>query len=133
MEAPWVVRYADSYFLFYSGNGYTNGYAVGVAQAPAITGPYVKYSQNPILHNDTSINPIPFQCPGHCSVVQATDGTWAMVYHAWIGNSRAFRAGMLDTLEWEPTAALKGEAGAVVWPRMSNSKGVPSTTTQPIP
>ena len=42
IEAPWMVKHAGYYYLFYSGNG-GNNYAVGVARSAALGGPYVKH------------------------------------------------------------------------------------------
>ncbi len=123
-EAPWVVPHAGAYYLFYSGSGYTSNYAVGVAVAPAVTGPYAKRGP-PILHQAPGGGP-PFESPGHCSVVRAADGTWAMVYHAWLGAERNFRALLLDAVTW-----AAGPDGAV-WPAVGVN-GTPSTAAQPVP
>ena len=73
VEAPWLVRNAGTYFLFYSANGYADGtYAVGVARATSIRGPYVKLG-DPILRNASGAVP-PWQAPGHCSVVTTAGG-----------------------------------------------------------
>jgi arabinan endo-1,5-alpha-L-arabinosidase len=121
-EAPWLVLHDSTYFLFYSGSGYYDGsYAVGVARAPAIGGPYTKRGP-PILANSSA--PVAFEGPGHCSVLQVADGTWAMVYHAWPGAARAIRVMMLDALQWGPDG----------WPSVGpGGDGAPSTTPQPIP
>lgn len=51
VEAPWIVRRGNEYFLFYSGNGYTSpDYAVGVARAPRLLGPYRKANGPVVLH-----------------------------------------------------------------------------------
>ena len=63
IEAPWVVKHAGYYYLFYSGAG-GNTYAVGVARAPALAGPYVKHGA-PILHT-TATMPGKLQGSGHC-------------------------------------------------------------------
>lgn len=124
VEAPWVVQYAGSYYLFYSANGYWSVYAVGVARASSITGPYTKHA-GPILHNATVPVP-PFQAPGHCSVVQARDGNWAIVYHAWDGAERSQRHMMLDKLTWVPDGA------GGYWPAIG-ADGSPSTGPQTLP
>lgn len=151
-EAPWVVAQGGFYYLFYSGSGYTNEYAVGVARAQSLGGPYEKRAWRcprqvprlcaplflpphppspppypavgePILRQDSSgAGAPPFESPGHCSVVQAADGKWAMVYHAWVGNDRSARHMMLDEVVW----------GADGWPRLATG-GYPSTTAQPVP
>ena len=108
VEAPWVVPHGGQFFLFYSGAQFKNGYAVGVARATALEGPYTKKGP-PILAGDS------FEAPGHCSVIQVADGNWAIVYHAWRGADRTQRHMMLDTLSWGPDG----------WPFVNGN--VPST------
>jgi len=118
VEAPWVVSRGGELFLFYSGSGYDKDYAVGVARATALEGPWVKKGP-PILHqNGTSMA---FESPGHCSVLALGDGGWAMLYHAWIGDDRSARHLMLDAVTW----------GADGWPVVGG--GVPSTDERPVP
>ena len=53
VEAPWVVERAGVFYLFYSGsmvNWPLDTYAVGVARASNITGPFQKRDDGPILH-----------------------------------------------------------------------------------
>jgi arabinan endo-1,5-alpha-L-arabinosidase len=74
-EGPWIVHYANAYYLFYSANSYYDGtYAVGVARADAIRGPYTKMGF-PILANATAVNgsPPPWQVGG--SAEEMGDGT----------------------------------------------------------
>jgi arabinan endo-1,5-alpha-L-arabinosidase len=118
VEAPWVVQRGGEFFLFYSGSGYTSGYAVGVARAPALEGPFVKWGPPILRQNESSLA---FESPGHCSVLQLPDGKWAMVYHAWLGPDRAARHLMLDELMW----------GADGWPFLQG--GVPSTEEHAAP
>lgn len=129
VEGPWIVKFGTHYFLFYSGSGYGgNGqcsYAVGVARAPSVRGPYVKAGP-PVLANATGANP-QWQGPGHCSVVQAADGGWAMVYHAWPGAVRSYgRHMMLDAVTW-----VAGADG-LPWPVVNGGMG-PSVGTMPLP
>lgn len=128
-EAPWVVRFGTHYYLFYSGSGYTgNGqcsYAVGVARATSVRGPYTKHGP-PVLANATGDNPT-WQGPGHASIVQAPDGGWAIVYHAWPGAVRSYgRHMMLDGLTWVP------DDGGVPWPVVNGGRG-PSVGAMPVP
>lgn len=67
VEAPWVLNYNSTYYLFYSGNSYTSKYAVGVARSKNLLGPYEKHG-DPILHNSDGDTQV---CPGHCSVLRA--------------------------------------------------------------
>lgn len=49
-EGPSVIKHNNTYYLLYSGNGYTSQkYGIGYATAPSIRGPWVKSKNNPIL------------------------------------------------------------------------------------
>jgi arabinan endo-1,5-alpha-L-arabinosidase len=79
VEGPWLIFESGYYYLFYSGNSYHSpDYAVGVARATAVTGPYTK-APAPILSSTTRWNG-----PGHGSVVRAPNGEWVFVFHAWL-------------------------------------------------
>lgn len=111
VEAPSLIYNAGTYLLFYSGNVYTSSsYGVGVAQAAAVTGPYTKFSTNPILRSNSRFNG-----PGHQFLFQETSGKWTMFYHAR-DNSTGLddRVLMSDAVTW-------GEDG---WPRVND--GTPS-------
>jgi arabinan endo-1,5-alpha-L-arabinosidase len=126
VEAPWVVFHSSTYFLFYSANGYGGPYAVSVARSSNLAGPYVKLGV-PILRNATESSP-PFQAPGHCSVIDAIDGTTVMIYHAWTGDERAQRHVMIDAIQWN------GKSGGFNdWPALANGGVSPSVGQTPIP
>ena len=131
VEAPWLVKFGQSYFLFYSGSGYDgpgigiSAYAVGVARAPSVRGPFTKFGP-PVLANTTGADPH-WQGPGHPSVLQSGDGTWAIVYHAWPGHVRSYgRHMMLDVVTWMPDGA------GLPWPVVNGGQG-PSTQAMPVP
>lgn len=77
VEAPTLVKRGGAYVLFYSANDYAGAaYAVGVATASSLGGPWVK-SPRPLLASaDGRIGP-----GGQTLGVIGTD-TW-MLYHAW--------------------------------------------------
>ncbi|KAK9861302.1 hypothetical protein WJX84_001471 [Apatococcus fuscideae] len=83
VEAP-SVNLCDqetSYCLFYSANNaYGPQYAVGLAVASNITGPYVKSSTNPVL---TSNRGNGINGPGGQSFVQANGEASIAVFHSW--------------------------------------------------
>jgi hypothetical protein len=67
VEAPFLVRRADGWTMFYSGALCCSrecAYAVGAARAPTLAGPWTRYSGNPILRSGNG-----WRCPGHVSVV----------------------------------------------------------------
>ncbi len=129
-EAPWLVRQGQFVYLFYSGNAYDQpSYAIGVARAATVAGPWTKLSvpSNPVLRSapgaGSAGSPLHYG-PGHCSIVACRGGGeagWAIVYAAEQPGGGA-RNLMLDAVTW----------GADSWPRVGVA-GVPSNTSQPLP
>lgn len=78
IEGPAVISHEGRYYLFYSaGEFFSDTYAVGVAVAEAVDGPWLKDSTNPILSsNEVAAG------PGHGVPVTTDNGIW-YVYHAW--------------------------------------------------
>eukprot|EP00047_Mylnosiga_fluctuans_P007812 m.4994 g.4994 ORF g.4994 m.4994 type:complete len:333 (-) comp1962_c0_seq1:54-1052(-) len=114
VEAPWIIKNGGFYYLFYSGNGYNSPkYAIGVARARSLYGPWSKYGNNPVMHTGTN----PFYGPGHCSVLQV-GGAWWFVYHAW-NNDGSGRNVLLDEITFTPDG----------WPAVRS----PSVQPQPAP
>ncbi|MBN1125168.1 MAG: glycoside hydrolase family 43 protein [Sedimentisphaerales bacterium] len=76
-EGPWMLKHRGLYYLMYSGSG-ANGpeYAIGYAVAKSTTGPFKKYSENPIAKQGNGV-----YGPGHHCVVTGPDGGLWMVYH----------------------------------------------------
>mmetsp|Transcript_15617 Transcript_15617/g.15144 ORF Transcript_15617/g.15144 Transcript_15617/m.15144 type:complete len:192 (+) Transcript_15617:392-967(+) len=99
VEGPWFVKRGDWYYLFYSASGYCGpNYSMGVARSKDPLGPYVKKG-DPIKVSDDD-----FVGPGHCSVVTREDGSYVMVYHAWLqgevcGNNN--RVMMAEEVNWD--------------------------------
>lgn len=97
VEAPQLIYRDGWYYLFYSGNIYAiDEYAVGIARSRDIWGPYEKYP-DPILVHDEH-----FSGPGHQFVIQDEDGKWHMFYHARVkaseGDNRRYL--MHDFINW---------------------------------
>ena len=115
VEAPWIIRTNAYYYLFYSGNGYNSpSYALGVARARALQGPWEKNPRNPIVMTGLGS----FYGPGHCSVMSDGTGEWWYVYHAW-NKDGSGRNVMLDKVVF----------GSDHWPVRSS----PSTSPGPGP
>jgi beta-xylosidase len=113
-EAPWVEKRNGYYYLFYSGGFIDASYRVGVARSTSPTGPFTRYSGNPILGNNAA-----WVGPGHGSVVNDAAGNWWFVYHAKHADNQALgRVVMLDQILWLND-----------WPYFGNG-GTPSTTAQ---
>lgn len=84
MEGPTVIKMDDTYYLFYSANHYmSTDYAVGYATAPSPTGPWTKYSGNPIIHR----NIVGEMGSGHGDVFVDTEGNMRYVYHVHNSNT----------------------------------------------
>jgi beta-xylosidase len=114
IEAPWILRREGSWFLFYSGEAYDSArYALGVARASALTGPYEKAAA-PILQSRGA-----WSGAGHASIVAGADGD-IIVYHAWVAGAEGAWPGrmtLLDPIQWEDG-----------WPL---SRGSPSSGDRP--
>jgi beta-xylosidase len=118
VEAPSFLYRKPYYYLFYSGNGYWNKYAVGIARSKSALGPYKKHPK-PVMQSSSI-----FAAPGHCSVVQMPkSGTHVMIYHAYrrpnVGDGHP-RFLMVDKVIWKNG-----------WPTIKGR--IPSSTPQKIP
>lgn len=81
VEGPFVLRRGDYYYMFYSGAaccGRGCNYALGVARAKDMLGPWEKCPANPILAGNSA-----WRCPGHGSIVADPDGRYWLLYHAY--------------------------------------------------
>ena len=77
-EGPFIVKVDGTYVLTYSANDYRDpDYAVGVATATDIEGPWTKYAGNPILRRHGGL-----AGTGHHSLFKDADGKWRIVFHA---------------------------------------------------
>jgi xylan 1,4-beta-xylosidase len=100
VEGPQIVRRKQYLYLLYSGNrccGPTCEYAMGVARAKGLYGPWRRNPRNPILDSNGR-----WLCPGHGSVVQSPNGRWWMLYHAYraVGTISDTRQLLLDPIRW---------------------------------
>jgi xylan 1,4-beta-xylosidase len=102
VEGPFILQRNDWFYLFYSGNGCCGtgcSYALGVARARALLGPWEKNPANPILAGNEI-----WKCPGHGSVVEDARGRYWFLYHAYSTGGSVFtgREGMLDEVKFGP-------------------------------
>ena len=80
VEAPWMVKHDDTYYLMYSGGGANVPiYAVGYATADDPLGPFTEFVGNPILHHDDQAG---IYGPGHNCAITGPDNTLQIVYHS---------------------------------------------------
>lgn len=76
-EGPAIIKHKGKYYLTYSCNDYqSQDYAVGVAVADNIWGPYRRHPDNPILHRHAG-----YVGTGHHTLLSTRKGLY-MVYHA---------------------------------------------------
>ena len=113
VEGPFVVQRGDWFYLFYSGSGCCGAncnYALGVARAKSIFGPWEKNPANPILAGNEA-----WKCPGHGSIVNDQQGRYWLLYHAYSARDFIFtgREALLDE--------VKFSAGD--WPVINDGKG----------
>ena len=113
-----MLRQGGYYYLFYSGNaccGRGCNYALGVARAQDMLGPWEKAPSNPILAGNAA-----WRCPGHGSIVTDLDGRHWLLYHAYAqkGFVATGREMLLDEVVF----------GSDGWPTINGGKG-PSTGT----
>lgn len=99
VEAPWVVKHGDWYYMFYSANWYCNAdYAVGVARSKSPSGPFTKKGA-PILKANAN-----WRGPGHNSVLRDAENVDWIVYHAYDGSQKEPKCAHL---EQNPPRVLK--------------------------
>ena len=122
VEGSFVVRRGDWFYMFYSGNsccGRRCDYALGVARARKLLGPWEKNPANPILAENNV-----WQCPGHGSIVTNKEGKDYLLYHAYRKSDVAFHIGreaLLDEVKWEANG----------WPTINGGRGPSAIAPRP--
>lgn len=82
-EGSFVTKYGDTYYMTYSGNGYTDPtYGVGVATAKSPYGPWTKYEGNPIFQFPETEKYGKLEGVGHSAMFMDKDGNRRIVFHA---------------------------------------------------
>lgn len=103
VEGQYVMRRGGWFYMFYSGNaccGRDCDYALGVARASSLLGPWEKNPANPILRPNAA-----WRCPGHGTLVDDGAGRDYLLYHAYRNAPDApyvGRVALLDRVEWLP-------------------------------
>ena len=118
IEAPFVVRHGDYYYLFVSFDlcrrGTKSNYRTMVGRSSSITGPYVDAAGVPMLHGGGTpllTGNARWIGPGGESVLQQPDGD-IIVFHAYDGTTGRPSL-QISTIDWSggwPHAALEGDA-----------------------
>lgn len=82
-EGTFVVKHGDTYYMTYSGNGYTNpAYGLGVATASSPLGPWTKYENNPIFQFPVTKEYGRLEGVGHSAMFIDKEGKMRIVFHA---------------------------------------------------
>ncbi|MEN6456229.1 MAG: glycoside hydrolase family 43 protein [Prolixibacteraceae bacterium] len=77
-EGSFVVKHNGVYYMTYSANSYESPfYGVGYATATAVTGPWTKYENNPILQKPGNLVGV-----GHSAMFTDKEGKLRIVFHA---------------------------------------------------
>ncbi len=113
VEGPFILKHGGLWYLFYSGNaccGRECNYAVGVARAKTLEGPWEKDPANPILRSNQL-----WKCPGHGSIAQDENGRDVFLYHAYHPTDSVYvgRQAMADEVKWETDG----------WPTINGGEG----------
>jgi xylan 1,4-beta-xylosidase len=122
-EGSYILRRGGWFYHFYSGNaccGRGCDYALGVARARKLLGPWEKHPRNPILDDNQD-----WQCPGHGSIVTTPDGRDFLLYHSYRRRRDTFNVGresLLDEVTW----------GADGWPAINGGRGPSSANPSPL-
>ncbi|HJQ31407.1 MAG TPA: family 43 glycosylhydrolase [Pyrinomonadaceae bacterium] len=117
-EGSFILRRGGWFYHFYSGNaccGRECVYALGVARAKRLLGPWEKYARNPLVAANQD-----WQCPGHGSIVETPDGRDFLLYHSYRKRRDTFSVGreaVLDEVKWDADG----------WPVINGGTG-PSTS-----
>lgn len=119
VEAPAVIRRDDGFFyMFYSGALCCTrpcDYAVGVARATTLLGPWRKFAGNPILRSGNG-----WRCAGHADIAEDGAGNLTAVFHAYRAGD-GFMAGRQLL-----TAPLTFGAGG--WPQIGDGRPPPPSS-----
>jgi beta-xylosidase len=122
VEGPFIVHRGEWFYLFYSGSGCCGrdcNYALGVARAQQLLGPWEKNSANPILAGNAS-----WKCPGHGSIVQDANDRYWLLYHAYSARDFIYagREALLDEVKF----------GTNGWPTINDGKGPSAEMKAPL-
>ncbi len=122
IEGPYVLKRNGWFYLFYSADaccGRSCDYKLGVARAKQLLGPWERNPANPILGGSPR-----WQCPGHGSVVETTDGRDFLLYHGYrtIGFQFVGRQGLLDAIAWTADG----------WPTINDGNGPSEKAASPL-
>jgi beta-xylosidase len=122
VEGPFIVRRGDWFYMFYSGNACCTrdcNYALGVARARALLGPWEKNLANPIMKGNAA-----WKCPGHGTIVSDATGRDFLLYHSYRAGDFVYvgRQALLDEIRWNPDG----------WPTINDGAGPSARAGSPL-
>jgi beta-xylosidase len=101
-EGPKILRRAGYYYMVLAQGGTAGpptGHMIVAARSKAIEGPWENSPHNPILRTTSSDER--WWSKGHGTLVEAPDGKWFVVYHAYEnGFYNLGRQALLEPIEW---------------------------------
>lgn len=107
IEAPFIIRRGDFYYLFVSFDqccqGVNSTYRVMVGRSEAITGPYVDRDGVPMMEDGGTQVTFPterWRGPGHNSILQVGDVDY-IAYHAYDAEANGVPTLRMDVLMWD--------------------------------
>lgn len=107
-EGPHLYKKDGWYYLMIAEGGTQFGHKVTIARSTHIDGPYHANPGNPIMtHADMNAETSPFQGVGHGDMVQAADGSWFILAHAFRVNGEhqiLGRETVLAPVRWDKGA-----------------------------
>ncbi len=103
-EGSFVVKHNGLYYMTYSANSYESPfYGIGVATATKITGPWTKYSDNPIYQKPGDLVGI-----GHSAMFTDKDGQLRIVFHAHNSKTKIHPRHMyISTVKFENVSGIE--------------------------
>jgi beta-xylosidase len=121
VEGPAIVRRGGWFYMFYSGNfccARDCNYAMGVARARSLLGPWEKNPANPILAGNDN-----WRCPGHGTVIEDARGRHWLLYHGMHPKDFVYvgRQALLDEVTWGPDD----------WPSINGGRGPSASAAAP--
>ena len=127
-EGPHLYKKDGWYYLLISEGGTELAHRLTIARSKTIEGPYEANPQNPLLtHCSMAGQSSPIQGTGHGDFVEATDGSWWVVFLAYRNFGGAYhhlgRETFLAPVEWK-----QGE-----WPVVNGGQPVDTLMVAPRP
>jgi beta-xylosidase len=116
------MKHKNMFYMFYSGAGCCGkqcSYALGVARATNLLGPWEKAPTPILAGNDT------WKCPGHGSITTDDQGRFFLLYHAYSVKDSVYvgRQGLLDEVVF---------GGPNSWPTINGGNGPSVTAPAPM-